>query len=162
MKSISTLMYSHYKIFIHEKCLQNEHDKFQKSLSRPSIIDARAHYWAAARRLRSHDLEIPMKATINLWVAFNLIDTLTTLRSIWSLFYLWMVNEDLACCVCMYVWLYAKWHYHNLEPYLVQLRVFWMARFEYGSPEYYFRQRWKSGKDFSYNIESNGSSNIFS
>jgi hypothetical protein len=32
-----------YKIFIHEKCLENEKDKFQKSLSRPSIIDARAH-----------------------------------------------------------------------------------------------------------------------
>jgi hypothetical protein len=38
---------------MHEKCLENENDKFQKSLSRPSIIDARAHYWAAARRLRS-------------------------------------------------------------------------------------------------------------
>jgi hypothetical protein len=45
--------YFHYKIFIHEKCLENENDKFQKSLSRPSIIGARAHYWAAARRLRS-------------------------------------------------------------------------------------------------------------
>jgi hypothetical protein len=41
------------KIFIHEKCLENENDKFQKSLSRPSIIDAKAHYWAAARRLGS-------------------------------------------------------------------------------------------------------------
>jgi hypothetical protein len=45
--------YFHYKIFIHDKCLQNENDEFQKSLSQPSIIDARAHYWAAARRLRS-------------------------------------------------------------------------------------------------------------
>jgi hypothetical protein len=27
-------------LFIHEKCLENENDKFQKSLSRPSIIDA--------------------------------------------------------------------------------------------------------------------------
>jgi hypothetical protein len=35
--------------------LTNENDKFQRSLSRPSIIDARAHYWAAARRLRSPD-----------------------------------------------------------------------------------------------------------
>jgi hypothetical protein len=32
-------------------------DKFQKRLSRPSIIDARAHYWAAARRLRSTGLD---------------------------------------------------------------------------------------------------------
>jgi hypothetical protein len=48
--------YSHYKIFIHETCLENE-NKFQKSLSLLSIIDARAHYWAAARRLRSIDLE---------------------------------------------------------------------------------------------------------
>jgi hypothetical protein len=32
--------YFHYKIFIHEKCLQNESDKFQKSLSQPRIIDA--------------------------------------------------------------------------------------------------------------------------
>jgi hypothetical protein len=56
MKSISTLMYFHYKLFINEKCLQNENDKFQKSLSQPSIIDARAHYWAAAWQLRSPDL----------------------------------------------------------------------------------------------------------
>jgi hypothetical protein len=46
-----------YKIFICDKCLQNENDKFQKSLSRPSIIDARGHYWAAARRLRSPALK---------------------------------------------------------------------------------------------------------
>jgi hypothetical protein len=39
-------MYFHYKIFIHEKCFQNENYIFQKSLSRPSIIDAKAHYWA--------------------------------------------------------------------------------------------------------------------
>jgi hypothetical protein len=38
-------------------CLENENDKFQKSLSRPSIIDARAHYWATARRLRSIELK---------------------------------------------------------------------------------------------------------
>jgi hypothetical protein len=49
-------MYFHYKICIQEKCLQNENDKFQKS-SRPSTIDAWAHYWAAARRLRSPDLD---------------------------------------------------------------------------------------------------------
>jgi hypothetical protein len=42
---------------IHEKCLANENDKFQKSLSRPSIIDPRAHYWAAARILRSIGLD---------------------------------------------------------------------------------------------------------
>jgi hypothetical protein len=44
-------------IKLHLKCLENENDKFQKSLSRPSIIDARAHYWAAARRLRSTGLK---------------------------------------------------------------------------------------------------------
>jgi hypothetical protein len=33
--------------------------QIQKSLSRPSIIDARAHYWAAARRLRSTGLWWP-------------------------------------------------------------------------------------------------------
>jgi hypothetical protein len=49
--------YFHYKIFIREKCLENENDRFQKSLSRPSIIDARAHYWAAARRLRNIGLD---------------------------------------------------------------------------------------------------------
>jgi hypothetical protein len=52
-----SLEYFHYKIFIHEKCLENENDKFQKSLSRPSIIDARAHYWAAARWLRNTVLD---------------------------------------------------------------------------------------------------------
>jgi hypothetical protein len=46
-------MYFDYKIYIHEKCLQNENDKFQKSPSRPSVIDVRDHYWATARRLRS-------------------------------------------------------------------------------------------------------------
>jgi hypothetical protein len=50
-------MYFHYKIFIHEKCLQNENDKVQKSLLLPSIIGARSHYWAAARRLRSPGLD---------------------------------------------------------------------------------------------------------
>jgi hypothetical protein len=50
--------YLHYKIFIHEKCLENENYKFHKSLSRPSIIDARAHYWAAVGRLRSIDVEL--------------------------------------------------------------------------------------------------------
>jgi hypothetical protein len=49
--------YFQYKIFIHEKCLENENDKFQKSLSQPSIIDARAHYWAAAWWLRNIALE---------------------------------------------------------------------------------------------------------
>jgi hypothetical protein len=50
-------MYFHYEIFIHKKCLQNENDKLQKSLSRPSITDTRAHYWAGARRLKSPALE---------------------------------------------------------------------------------------------------------
>jgi hypothetical protein len=36
-------------IKLHLKCLENENDKFQKSLWWPSIFDARAHYWAAAR-----------------------------------------------------------------------------------------------------------------
>jgi hypothetical protein len=39
------------------KCLENENDKLQKSLSRAGIIDARAHYWASARRLRSIALD---------------------------------------------------------------------------------------------------------
>jgi hypothetical protein len=54
-------MYFHYKIYIHEKCLQNEIDKFQKILSQHSKIDARGHYWAVARWLRSpvlmHNIE---------------------------------------------------------------------------------------------------------
>jgi hypothetical protein len=52
-----TSEYFHYKIFIHEKCLENENEKSQRSLSRSSIIDARARYWAAARRLRSIELD---------------------------------------------------------------------------------------------------------
>ena len=36
--------YFHYKTFIHEKCLENKNDKFQKNLSRPGIIDARARW----------------------------------------------------------------------------------------------------------------------
>jgi len=49
--------YFHYKIFIHEKCLENKNDKFQENLSRPGIIDARARYRAAARRLRNTALK---------------------------------------------------------------------------------------------------------
>jgi hypothetical protein len=45
--------YFHYKIFIHEKCLENQNYKF----SRPGIIDARARYRAAARRLRNTALD---------------------------------------------------------------------------------------------------------
>jgi hypothetical protein len=45
--------YFHYKIFIHEKCLEKENDNFQENLSRPGIIGARARYRAAARRLRN-------------------------------------------------------------------------------------------------------------
>ena len=49
--------YFHYKIFIHEKkCLENYNDNFQENLSRPGIIDARARYRAAARRLRNTGL----------------------------------------------------------------------------------------------------------
>ena len=43
----------YYKIFIHEKYLEKENDKF----SRPGIIDARARYRAAAQRLRNTDPE---------------------------------------------------------------------------------------------------------
>jgi hypothetical protein len=68
IQTLVTSEYFHYKIFIHEICLENENDKFQKSLSRPGIIDARAHYWAAARGLRSTVLYAflfspPMRAT---------------------------------------------------------------------------------------------------
>ena len=35
------------------KNLENKNDKFQENLSRPGIIDARARYRAAARRLRN-------------------------------------------------------------------------------------------------------------
>jgi hypothetical protein len=48
-------------IKLHIKCLENEKDKFQKSLSWPSIIDARAHYWAVAWQLRSTDLDNRLK-----------------------------------------------------------------------------------------------------
>jgi hypothetical protein len=40
--------YFYYKIFIHDKCLENKNDNFQENLSRPGIIDARARYQAAA------------------------------------------------------------------------------------------------------------------
>jgi hypothetical protein len=58
-------MYFHYKIFIHKKCVQNENDKFLKRLSRPSMTDARAHYSAAARRLRSRALREDFKLTVH-------------------------------------------------------------------------------------------------
>ena len=50
--------YFHYKIFIHEKCLEKQNDNFQENLSRPGIIDARARCWATARQLRSTGLEL--------------------------------------------------------------------------------------------------------
>jgi hypothetical protein len=34
--------YFHYKIFVHEKCLENQNDNFEENFSRPGIIDARA------------------------------------------------------------------------------------------------------------------------
>jgi hypothetical protein len=46
--------YFHYKISIHGKCLENKNDKF----SRSGIIDARAGYRAAARRLRNTALAV--------------------------------------------------------------------------------------------------------
>jgi hypothetical protein len=50
------LEYFHCKIFIHERCLENEHN-FQENHSRPGVIDARTRYRAAARRLRNIALE---------------------------------------------------------------------------------------------------------
>jgi hypothetical protein len=41
--------YFHYKIFFHEKCLENKNDNFQENLSRPGMIDAKARYRAAGR-----------------------------------------------------------------------------------------------------------------
>jgi hypothetical protein len=49
--------YFRCKIFIYEKCLENYNDNFQKNFSRPGIIDAKARFWAAARRLRNTDIE---------------------------------------------------------------------------------------------------------
>jgi len=49
--------YFHYKIFIHEKCLENWNDNSQENLSQPGIIDARAWYRVAAWRLRNTALE---------------------------------------------------------------------------------------------------------
>jgi hypothetical protein len=50
--------YFHYKLFINEKCLENENDNFQENLSLPGIIDARARYRAATRRLRNTALDV--------------------------------------------------------------------------------------------------------
>jgi len=49
--------YFHYKIFIHENCLENKNDKFQENLLLPGIIDARAQYRAVAQRLRNTALK---------------------------------------------------------------------------------------------------------
>ena len=64
--------YFHYKIFIHEKCLENQNDKFQENFSRPGIIDARA------RRLRNTALYNTCKCrlmtrtvmTLTVWAFF--------------------------------------------------------------------------------------------
>jgi hypothetical protein len=48
--------YFHYKIFIHEKSLENKNDNIQEILSRPGIIDSRARYRDAARRLKNTDV----------------------------------------------------------------------------------------------------------
>jgi hypothetical protein len=45
-------MYTVWHVDKHKITFKLTNDKFQKSLSRPSIFDARAHYWASARRLR--------------------------------------------------------------------------------------------------------------
>jgi len=49
--------YFHFNTLIHEKCLENWNNKFQENLSWPGIIDARARYRAAARRLRNTGLK---------------------------------------------------------------------------------------------------------
>ena len=48
--------YFHYKLFVHEKCLENKNDKFQENLSWPGVTDARALYQAEARQLRNTSL----------------------------------------------------------------------------------------------------------
>jgi hypothetical protein len=58
--------YFHYKIFIHKKCLENKNDNFQDNISRPGIIDARARYRAAARRLRNTALYSVFSVTLNI------------------------------------------------------------------------------------------------
>jgi hypothetical protein len=50
--------YVHYKIFIHEKCLEKLNDNLQQNLSQRSKIDARARYRAAAPRLRNIGLDL--------------------------------------------------------------------------------------------------------
>jgi len=49
--------YFQYKTFILENCLEKLNYKFQEKLSRPGIIDERARYRAAARRLRNTDVD---------------------------------------------------------------------------------------------------------
>jgi hypothetical protein len=51
-------MYTVWHVDKHKITFKLTDDKFQNSLSRPSIIDARAHCWAAARRLRSIGLVV--------------------------------------------------------------------------------------------------------
>jgi hypothetical protein len=50
-------MYTVWHADKHKITFKLTNDKFQSSLSRPSIIDARAHYWAASRRLRNIALD---------------------------------------------------------------------------------------------------------
>ena len=45
----------------HQKCIKLFSDKFQENLSRPGIIDARARYRAAARRLRNTALDCTLR-----------------------------------------------------------------------------------------------------
>jgi len=49
--------YFHYKTFINENCLEVKNDTIQDNVSRPGIIDARACYLAAARRLRNPGID---------------------------------------------------------------------------------------------------------
>jgi hypothetical protein len=70
-------MYTVWHVDKHKITFKLTNDKSQKSLSRPSIIDARAHYWAAARLLRSiglrHELSSFAK-TLESWVRIPFVE----------------------------------------------------------------------------------------
>jgi hypothetical protein len=58
--------YFHYKVFIHEKCLEKYNDDFQENLLQPSIIDARARW------LRNTDLRYIFKDNLRAMQAVEL------------------------------------------------------------------------------------------
>jgi hypothetical protein len=70
--------YLHYKIFIHEKCLENYNDNFQENLSWSGITDDRARYRAATRRLRNTVIEKILVSMVFCYVArsLNLLQSL--------------------------------------------------------------------------------------